>query len=168
MILVAAVAIGIAIMKGYSPERYTYPFTPITPVSWSIHLATVVPMWSYYMLPLPSALTLAVLLMGFRQPRPVLHRLMRQPGMVACCASVATLGFGALFLALEYHRPTWHEIAFEQTAYAMGCSVASAWIVLALTGRWRALPTWIDRSGRLLGVYWIAMIPVVYAPHSLA
>jgi hypothetical protein len=40
------------------------------------------------------------------------------------------------------------------------CAVAAIWVALALSGRWRAEKSWIDRTGRLLGWYWI-MYPVV-------
>jgi hypothetical protein len=33
--------------------------------------------------------------------------------------------------------------------------IFSAWFVLAVSGRWRPEPSWIDRSGRVLAVAWI-------------
>jgi hypothetical protein len=32
--------------------------------------------------------------------------------------------------------------------------------MLALGGRWRADPGWIDRAGRALGLFWVATIPM--------
>lgn len=36
-----------------------------------------------------------------------------------------------------------------------GFLVAGAWLALLLAGAWRPEPTWVDRAGRALGVYWI-------------
>jgi hypothetical protein len=33
--------------------------------------------------------------------------------------------------------------------------IISAWFVLAVSGRWRPEPSWIDRSGRVLAIAWI-------------
>ena len=41
-----------------------------------------------------------------------------------------------------------------------GFSVAVAWLTLTLGGRWRPEPSWIDRMGRVLGFYFIAIIPL--------
>ena len=47
-------------------------------------------------------------------------------------------------------------------------SVAAAWVSLALSGRWRSEPSWIDRTGRVLGVYFLASIPpLVLIPYLL-
>ena len=34
-------------------------------------------------------------------------------------------------------------------------AVAGAWLALALSGRWRPEPDWLDRAGRVLGLLWI-------------
>jgi hypothetical protein len=36
-----------------------------------------------------------------------------------------------------------------------GLLVAGAWLTLLLAGAWRPEPTWVDRAGRALGVFWI-------------
>jgi hypothetical protein len=38
----------------------------------------------------------------------------------------------------------------------MGVAVSAVWIVLWLTGAWHAESSWIDRAGRILGIYWVA------------
>jgi hypothetical protein len=38
-----------------------------------------------------------------------------------------------------------------------GFAVAICWATLALGGRWRAEPSWIDRLGRIVGVAWMVM-----------
>jgi hypothetical protein len=36
-----------------------------------------------------------------------------------------------------------------------GVVVAGAWLTLRLAGAWRPEPTWVDRAGRALGVFWL-------------
>jgi hypothetical protein len=38
----------------------------------------------------------------------------------------------------------------------MGITVSAVWIVLWLIGAWRPEPSWIDRAGRVVGIYWVA------------
>ena len=37
----------------------------------------------------------------------------------------------------------------------VGQSVLVAWMTLIVSRRWRAEPSWVDRFGRAVGVYWI-------------
>jgi hypothetical protein len=36
-------------------------------------------------------------------------------------------------------------------------AVAAAWLALWIGGWWHPAPTWNDRAGRALGLYWIAV-----------
>lgn len=45
-----------------------------------------------------------------------------------------------------------------------GPAVAAVWLVLAVAGRWRPEPSWIDRSGRVLGVTWIVLAALTAIP----
>src|SRR5262249_17938993 len=47
-------------------------------------------------------------------------------------------------------------VAMAAFAAPCGYSVGAVWLLLALSGRWRAERSWIDRLGRLLGAVWIA------------
>ena len=40
---------------------------------------------------------------------------------------------------------------------SVGIAVAVAWVVQWAGGRWHPEPSWIDRAGRVLGAYWIAL-----------
>jgi hypothetical protein len=113
------------------------------------------------MSPLLAAWTMAVPLLALRGPRPRLGRLARQPGVAACGAAalvIAAETAGAILrvrlstavfpLRIEAYAEVW----FIQIA---GFAVAAAWLTLALAGRWRASPHWIDRLGRLWGTFWI-------------
>jgi hypothetical protein len=49
---------------------------------------------------------------------------------------------------------------FLNTMAMIGVAVASSWLLLLVSGRWRPEPSWIDRSGRVLGWIWIAILPL--------
>lgn len=96
--------------------------------------------------------SLAFVLIRIRKPRPPLGHVLLQPGMVAVGAMLAGLviAFGLLVLG----------VAAVFGMLALSSTVLVAWTALALTGRWRPEPGWIDRFGRALGVCWCLLIPV--------
>jgi hypothetical protein len=91
----------------------------------------------------------------FSGPRPGWRRLSRQPGLVACVAATAAMLLGAIRVAAGglHFMAEW--AVFESR---IPSAVIAGWIALAAGGRWRAEPGWIDRTGRLLGLYWIALV----------
>ncbi len=107
-------------------------------------------------------------ILRLRRPRPRWRRLTLQPGLTACLAatfgmalSLAVIGltlFTRGFMPAAWGR-TWFDwlrlfLLDELVGYA-GVSVASAWSLQALSGRWRPTPDAIDRLGRAVGVLWI-------------
>jgi hypothetical protein len=128
--------------------------------------------------------SVGLLLVRLRTPRPPMHRLMRQPGAVACLSATAATG---LVLAWSTHRSfaelgwtltgprgepgtgpgDWLLAAFAAYAHAvrdiaaprLGATVppavVSSWLVLWVGGRWKAEGTWIDRLGTAVGWLWI-------------
>lgn len=102
---------------------------------------------------LPAAPTLLV--MRLRRPRPPLRGLAGQPGFAACVAVCSALVVAA-GLALY-----WIDLLSPPALMALpGLAVAFAWLALALAGRWRPEPGWIDPAGRGVGWLWIALTPV--------
>ena len=117
---------------------------------------------------LASALVLALRL---RRPRPPIRRIARQPGASACFAAVT---YGLSFdLDVVIHQtilwrwpgPRPHESrSIEQWIWFLteppsACftfMIPIIWSILALGRCWHPEPGWIDRSGRLLGLAWIA------------
>jgi hypothetical protein len=109
----------------------------------------------------------------------------RRPGAVACLAATVVLSFELLQAALDPGRGShrvnvWfqvdaHEVwirhldrptfgaakrdPFFGMLYGMprhaGLIVAGAWLALILARAWRPEPTWVDRAGRALGVFWL-------------
>lgn len=124
--------------------------------------------------PLVSAWTFAMPALWMRGPRQPFHRLVLQPGLAACIAAASALVLSAIFriaevaaIAVSQGQPIsfgdmgiWAFLclAFIEQPSGVGITVAAVWSWLILGRRWRPQPTWIDRMGRVLGVYWLMMI----------
>jgi hypothetical protein len=126
----------------------------------------------------PLALTLgpAVWLLRLRRPRPGITRLFRQPGMAACTATIVNETFFVamtiISLFISYfaqfvpQRHMFYQVNIMIWLWVfpiclMGITVSAVWIVLWMTGAWRAERSWIDRAGTLLGIYWVASSIIV-------
>jgi hypothetical protein len=112
-------------------------------------------------------LSAAVTLMVARliSPRPRLRRMMRQPGTAACIAFLFSFAievasfYGKILLDFILSRPSARFSPFVSDlvnlmggAMQCGLGVALVWATQAVTGVWRTEPSWIDRSGRVLGL----------------
>jgi hypothetical protein len=169
MILVAATAIGIAWGRGdliatvqakVIPTGTVFSNTMRTrPVRFSDRLGT----FRLGALRLLGCWTLAVLVIRLRPPRPRRVRLMCQPGMLAVATAttytvVVAASFLLAFLIRAKYKPAWSDyiaqaIDLDGTAKA----IVAAWLILALSRRWRPERTCIDRLGCLMGVAWIVL-----------
>lgn len=111
-----------------------------------------------------------VVALRLRRPRPARTLLMRQPGWIACfAASIAVIGptiyerVGDYVLIRQMSRNGMGEIPWQGTLISqhavmvIGVAVAVSWVILVLGGQWRAEPSWIDRSGRAIGVGWLLL-----------
>jgi hypothetical protein len=115
-------------------------------------------------MPLVAMWTLALIPIRLLGPRPRFRRLGRQPGMVSACASgvaIAIIGLWAFLeeLAASMGRatPPSDQIAIVCGPMFVGLAVLAAWMTLLLGQRWCPEPTWIDRLGRVAGIYWIVV-----------
>ena len=131
---------------------------------------------AYQAMPLTFPWTLAVLALRLRRPRPSLRRLAHQPGFAACVAVAVMSVAGALGeISSLLDRTTWGDgfrvrwsmvlTAFRDSYMnagggrpALAVAVGAVWAFLALGRIARREPGWIDRSGRALGVYWVALL----------
>jgi hypothetical protein len=113
--------------------------------------------------------TLALAPIRLSRPRPDRDHLWRQPGWVACFAVALTLAISVFESLLSLgsllvRRPGavrstllgsyFREVSLRLPQQAV-FAVAAAWAVLALGGRWSPEKGWIDRLGRLFGLYWL-------------
>ena len=162
MILVVAFAVSAAILRAYLPGffRLQAARSSIFPDPWGALRAYF---WfsgvgSCVAIPVTGAL----LVIRVLPPRPRWARLAIQPGFLGCVAVLVALIPGLAEVLPILHRPGFAgSVGFEQvwgqaTRY---CSSAAfgAWFALAMCRRWRVDPSWIDRSGRILGVFWLLL-----------
>ena len=108
--------------------------------------------------PFLAAATAATLAMRLLRPRPTSRRLFRQPGAVACVAALLAMLIEAGWVASLLARKSWlmgPDEVFVFHVPQVGFAVVGGWLSLAMAGRWRPEPGWIDRAGRLVGVCWI-------------
>jgi hypothetical protein len=182
MILVAAVAVGLWLR----PQNLPPGFERAIEESIRQHSLRLLALWSRLILngepmnygffsirPMVSVWTLTLLLLELIHFRPPLRRLARQPGFAACCAvALVIVLVGPMNIAMLDRSvdpvPIWAKVrAYLRVALGFGhgqcgAAVATAWLTLVLTGRWRPRPDWLDRAGRALGIFWIAIIPLIW------
>jgi hypothetical protein len=138
MILIAALAVGLAFGKRATwheniPGLFSVPYAA------SLCL---------------DSLSVAVLLLRSRQPRPPLARMVVQPGVFACgTAVVCLIVSGIMGVLVGYDHTFWP--VFEITA--TGGGVTSVWLMFWLGGLWKPEKGWIDGMGRFLGGCWIML-----------
>jgi len=189
IVLVAATAVGLAVFKPYvaalGPLRWTGPIGPATQF-----IGLIAGLWGCLIraFPLVMAWTLAILGLRLRRPRARWSRLVRQPGLVAglvaalvfawrmagfatMCARVIgdpglavfnvrfTGGIGG-FVAGPPGCLVFDMDHFVNTMAMIGVAVASSWVLLLVSRQWRPERSWVDRAGRALGWFWIAILPL--------
>ena len=131
-------------------------------------------LWRLAATPLFASWTLALLPLYLRRPGPRPGLLVRRPGFAAALVVALTAvragieqaawmisshwrngpllpTFGLLEVCAAF--PGW----FGSVADPAGFVLASAWFALTWGRWWRPEPSWVDRAGRGLGWFWIAM-----------
>lgn len=161
----------------YEPFRDSYPI----PKAWR-------PWWYYVslawvtvdaMIPCVAVLTLAVLALGLKSPRPPLRRLVRRPGFAGCLAASTALiasGFGNavtmhlddIFFKVEnpgvpdpYPHHYWRNLSDFIEPSFVGIAVIGAWSILLFGGR-RNAKDWVERTGQVLGFAWAMTVPIAW------
>ena len=190
IVLVLATAVGLAVVRPYYATMTLLDWAPPIPQAapfngWIKGLWGCLVLAA----PLVMAWTLAILALRLRRPRDRWIRLVRQPGLVAGLMAASVLAWRLLGFATMYPRvigrprlniltvrsgalsgiwgggwPPDHLLFetdhFLDTMAIIGVAVASSWILLLASGRWRPERSWIDRAGRVLGWFWIAALPL--------
>jgi hypothetical protein len=138
MILIAALAIGLAFGK-----RATWHVS--VPGMLSVPYAACLCL---------ESLSVAVLLLRSRRPRPPLALVVVQPGVFACGTAVVCLIISAIMgVLVGYDHTLWPIFEISAT----GGGITSVWLMFWLGGLWKPEKGWIDGMGRFLGVCWILM-----------
>ena len=167
MIFIGATGVGLALLRPYlanfAGATWRYAFSAMRTIEITYGL------WSI----IAACWMVALLVVRYRRSRPRRARLARRPGHVACVAAVVALGMGGLDELTQLVTPHHVEIPFSfyqvwiKLSVRVGPTVAGAWLLLALSGRWRADRGWMDRLGRLLGACWIGWILLWMLPDSI-
>jgi hypothetical protein len=183
MILVGAMALGLAANRWFDPNYYwstvIREFASNFTWDWGSFEEFLDAIWRFST-PHAVSATLAVLTMRLRNPRPRWRRLSRQPGLTACVALLIGWAAGSAYTVVKvlsidrahtivYTNGTTYAQQPESWEYTFavwgsilgGFAVVVAWATLLLVGRLRAEPSWLDRLGRLAGLAWIAMALLV-------
>jgi hypothetical protein len=178
MSLIAATAIGLSLAQLGWPRQAANPTLTLFTLSskpsgypsktWMLPVAErVAPL-----LPCLAAWTGAFLATRLHAPRSRRRRLFLQPGFVGAVAVLSVLAVESALLIWSawfdgrfgWSSPTRvAEFAVNGTvllAHHAGWAVAVSWLTLALIGRWRPEPSWVDRWGRVLGCAWILVGPM--------
>jgi hypothetical protein len=106
-----------------------------------------------FIVPIVPALIVARL----RQPRPPFRHLAGQPGFVASAALCLAAIIGIVDVDLTF----FNFVSFPPLFLMVlpGATVLTSWAVLVTMGLWQPEASWVDRSGRLVGAFWLATIP---------
>lgn len=177
MLLVAGTAVGIVWTKYWllwSRDSYEAGLAGLTRFAQHFRLAR----W------LTEALSCCILSLSgawmavrLRKPRPSIRQLSRQPGFVAATAALAAFAVNTFFHIADwmtgiiqvFDAPRWslmwwkdvwaNSLALNPQSFC--APVAVAWLLLAIRGRWRREPGWIDKMGIALGSYWLLIPPLI-------
>ncbi|QDV33085.1 hypothetical protein [Tautonia plasticadhaerens] len=99
--------------------------------------------------------TFAMVLIRLRPPRPDRRELLCQPGFIATVAA----GLGMLLIPAG-----WAYAGRFAPAWVVPAMVTLAWLALAIGRGWRPERSWVDRTGRAVGLAWLAMAPSIVWP----
>ncbi len=175
MILVAGSAIGVFWTQAAHLGQNLLP-TSSSP--WREHWRG----WLQAPVPVLASAAVATLICRMIPPRPPLRRLARQPGSTALVLITlivlrvgAILGIGAVLAPFFDPKTlgaasTVYPLRLSTLSYQIfnaGKMAAALWIWQAAAGRWRPERSWIDRTGRGLGIALILLDLLALAGLSL-
>jgi hypothetical protein len=171
ILLVAATGAGMALSRPFLRENLSVLRSDyIRNVSTARDLRVLeLGAWISAGAPCLASWSFALLAIVLRAPRPSLRRLTCRPGVASCVAiASASVLIGAAVLPMmifgsplsDRFAVATPKVVYIHNVYRLSgrfaVAVAAAWVLQALGGRWRPVPTWTDRAGRLLGFWAIA------------
>jgi hypothetical protein len=159
MIMIAATAIGLVGVKNCyiqmpSPQIFMVDVTD----------------WVSVCSPMLLAIAAGLIVAGIVPRRRRLSELCRTPGFTASWAAMLVLAFEVVTKFAVKDPPSSYMafllecFNYDSSQYMVeqvGFGVSIAWTTLAMARSWRAEPTWLDRSGRVLGGIWILTFAVI-------
>jgi hypothetical protein len=170
MVLVAATAVAFAL---YRHGGYHYTAFSTFGGTWEAWIF----FWMQRVVPFPSLWSFAVFLISARDARHGRRRARRYCGVVAAHAATLALAVVSLISSGFYLVHLLEDQAAIRKMFShgtgshhwspflngpleeiVGATVLGAWSALVATRRWWCEPSWIDRLGRALGFFWIALL----------
>jgi hypothetical protein len=148
MILIAACALGLFFLNAWQQAARVGIVTVGTT---RLGSGIVAASWVY----LP--LTMVIIPIRLRKPRPRLRRIVRQPGFQAALVVSVSFMIQILGAALQSGAAKMSLLAVGAPVHHMGLSIAIVWVLLALCRSWRSDRSWIDRYGRAMGWTWVVL-----------
>lgn len=167
MLLVAAAACGIAVERA---TDYDLNARLVRAGTLGGHIVAHLDYAQSKYLPFAVTGTIALMVARLVPPRASFPRLSRQPGAVACFVATLTISIlAAWVVSVHFFKPARYHRPFSLWLYSLYVSFAviGGWSSLALSGRWRAEPSWVDRVGRFMGIIWIGTLIVVFSREYL-
>ena len=172
MVAVGTVAFAIAWTRGTANDILRRS-TDGVPPGMRFPLLTSLMWWTPVTVPSLVCVTVAILIVRLRQPRPERSALARQPGFLACASVGSVLAIQVALIVVAYGLKRVPGMTFARSASVApthwavvrsstdtGLVVIGAWLVLACGRWWSAEASWPDRAGRLVGVCWIVLFLV--------
>lgn len=169
MLLVAAVALGCAIISGVYRSSKRLPSEDLHDVffDWSADSLSAYGakplILATFCTPIATMTSLALIPIFLRRPRPRWRRLARQPGLIAAFASALALApivlpvvvASLVAWVLPSGAILFDELDWWSLTVFGGTAVLASWATLLAGRHWRAEPSGADRLGRVLGAFWI-------------
>jgi hypothetical protein len=164
MILVAATAVGYAVFQSLNHLIGVGDVLEILRETTSSGaIGELIALLTLIAAPVMVSWSLVLIPLRLIGTRPRWRRLARQPGLVASLAVATALGFMAMVTGvalLGIGRNIlggFPEMLLLLALFFFGVAVLASWVTLVAGRRWRPEPSWVDRLGRALGIFWILL-----------
>jgi hypothetical protein len=187
MILIAALAVGLAVIRYALLESFTSE-EPANSSRLMYFTLYMIGRYVHGICPVLFALCAAVVVSVFRGPHRWREAIRRSPGTAACLAALVAMPVALINRVLGYAIGRYPGVVWENhpldvlswTVYEQFCSpravdgvftgaaaagipaVLAVWLVQFLCGLWKPVPDWPDRLGRALG---FAFLLWMLTPH---
>lgn len=158
--MVAAIAVGLTMARAYDPRFSGEPLPNFLKRGWGAPGCLMV------------AMAFALIVLQLRYPSVRLRDALLGPGVAACYSSTMAVVFSMILNSLhllvsgELLTQTTVVELFNHVAHEartlIPWAVAGAWLSLVTMGHWRSATSWLEWTGRAIGLYW-CLYPVLEA-----
>jgi len=110
--------------------------------------------------------SLAILALNLTHHYTTRRELACRPGFSALVAVIVERASFAIATALGHYdtsaslldwlwRVLYQNVMYADRHFSVAGAVTAVWLVTAMAGCWRPEKSWIDRTGRVFGVFWL-------------